>query len=746
MVTGTFWCVSNSADSQCLGEQRDALDAAGAMRKSASEDCASDSGVQFASRALARGFLLAALLVAGPSTWAGSTGGVVPIQALVPSAKHRQTARAAVRLLDGSGSGGLRFKDDLGARVLQRFIEAWDPERDLLLSSDIREFERYRGEISDAVRRGDMDFAFEVFRRVRTRLEQRVAFALRLLDAWFDFERNEYLETDADRRGWAGNWATLREHWHRRLKNEAIELILSGLSPTEVRETLRARYQALRTRVEMVDADIVVEHFLDTYAGVVDRHGSFLSPRAIERLRTEAGGVLDGIGVILRPEGQHAVVRRLVPGGPADRSRALGIGDRILGIGSPGAMQPVDVVGWPIHDVVERLRGPKDTAVRLRILPAGGATAPRTITLVRDRMRIEDRIAKGRMLHPGGDDVRGLRLGVIAVPSFYASASTGSEQGAAGASNDVRRLLRSLRARGMDGLVLDLRRNRGGSLNQAVRTAGLFISAGPIVQIRTHAGETQVRMDPDTGVEWDGPLTVLVGPESASAAEIVAAAMQDHRRGLVVGDRTHGKGTTQRIFPLNGNAAQGALRLTVSRWYRVTGETIERRGVHPDLELAWAAGSTRRTVPEAPDRDRWNGTEAVQWRTAALMGHMITRLRAWNRERIAAIQAFHTLREEAADSAAASAEGRLSLHLEQRKIRHERQERRRLVRMRTLHAALSADGAPPQGPQSLPRLRDALILNETVRITADLVHVQTPDRDAGRHRHAGIPAGRVFND
>ena len=737
--------VSNSGGSLRLDMQRGAFNAAVSPRKVGNKDSDSGIGLQSVSRTFVRGLFLVVLFVAGPSTSAGSTGGVVPIQALVPSAEHGQIARAALRLLDRSRSGGLRFKDDLGARVLQRFIEAWDPERDFLLSADIREFERYRGEISDAMRRGDMDFAFEVFRRVRTRLEQRTALTLELLDVGFDFERNDYLVTDVDRRGWAGDWATLREHWRRLLKNEAIELLLAGLSPSEVRETLRARYQALRTRVGRVDAGAVVERLLDTYAGVVDRHGGFLSPRAIERLRTEAGGVLDGIGVILRPEGQHAVVRRLVPGGPADRSRALGIGDRILGIGAPGAMRPVDVVGWPIHDVVQRLRGPKDTAVRLRILPAGNATAPRTITLVRDRMSVEDRVARGRMLHPGGDDLRGFRIGVIEVPSFYASASIGSERGAVGAGDDVRRLVRSLRAQRMDGLVLDLRRNRGGSLNQAVRTAGLFITAGPIVQIRTHAGETQVRMDPDTGVEWDGPLTVLVGPESASAAEIVAAAMQDYRRGLVVGERTHGKGTTQGIFPLNGNAAEGALRLTVSRWYRVTGETIERRGVHPDLELAWAVGSARRSVPEAPDRGRWNGAQAVQWRTGALMGHMVTRLRAWSRERTAASRAFRTLREEVADSAAASAAGRLSLHLEQRRARHEQRERRRLVRMRTLHAALPADGAPAQGTQSLPRLRDALTLDETVRIAADLVHVQTSGQDAGGHRRAGNPAGRVFD-
>ena len=746
MVTDSFLRISNTAGPQCLVVRRDEHDAAGTIPKLGNQHGASGNGLQFVYRALARGLVLATLLVAGQSTSAVSTGGFVPVEALAPSAGHRQTARAALRLLDRSASGGLRFKDDVGARVLQRFIEAWDPERELLLSADIREFERYRGEFSDAMRRGDIDLAFEVFRRVRTRLEQRTALALRLLDAGFDFGRNEYLVTDADRRGWAGDRATLREHWRRRLKNEAIELLLSGLSPSEARETLRARHQALRTRVAKVDADIVVERLLDTYAGVVDRHGGFLSPRVIERRRTEAGGVLHGIGVILRPEGQHSVVRRLVPGGPADRSRALGIGDRILGIGAPGAMQPVDVVGWSIHEVVERLRGPKDTAVRLRILPAGGATAPRTITLVRDRMRIEDRVASGRILHPGGDDLHGLRIGVIAVPSFYAGASSGGERGAAGAGDDVRRLLRSLRARGMDGLVLDLRRNRGGSLNQGVRTAGLFIAAGPIVQIRTQAGETQVRMDPDTGVEWNGPLTVLVGPESASAAEIVAAAMQDYRRGLVVGGRTHGKGTTQRIFPLNGNAAEGAVRLTVSRWYRVTGETIERRGVHPDLELARAAGSARRTVPEAPDRERWSGAPALQWRTGALMGHMVTRLRAGSRERIAASPAFRTLREEAAERAAASSAGRLRLHLEQRRTRHEQRERRRLARMRTLHAALPADAVPARGPQSLPGLRDALILDETVRIAADLVLVQTSGRDADGHRRAADPAGRTFDD
>ena len=253
-------------------------------------------------------------------------------------------------------------------------------------------------------------------------------------------------------------------------------------------------------------------------------------------------------------------------------------------------------------------------------------------------------------------------------------------------------------------------------------------------------------MDPDTGVEWNGPLTVLVGPESASAAEIVAAAMQDYRRGLVVGSRTYGKGTTQRIFPLNRNAAEGAVRLTVSRWYRVTGETIERRGVHPDLELARAAGTARRSVPEAPDHERWSGARALQWRTGSLMGHVVTRLRARSRERIAASRAFRTLREEAAESAAASAVGRLSLHLKQRRTRHEQWESRRLVRMRALHAALPADAVSVQGPQSLPGLRDALLLDETVRIAADLVLVHTSGRDADGHRRTADPAGRGFDD
>ena len=577
--------------------------------------------------------------------------------------------------------------------MLARFLDEWDPGRRFLLLADVREFERRQGGLSDALREGELDFAFDLFHRVRTRVEEYTAFAIGALDDVLAFPpafRDPVAGPES--RAWAPDRTALLDRWRRRVSDDVLALVRDGNEPEEVRAMLRDRYGAHREWVKRRDADDIVERVLDAYVAAVDRHGAYLSPRALERLHVRTRGALAGIGVILRPEGGHAVVDRIVHGGPAEKSRALVVGDRIVGIGQKGALRFADVTGWPIEDVVERLRGPAGTVVRLRILPAGIETLTRTITLIRDEVAVETLVAKGRLVGVQESGCGESRIGIVTVPSFYVG--RGADQGHTGVSGDVRRIVRALRAQGMHAFVLDLRRNRGGSLKQAVRTAGLFIAGGPIVQVRSHRDDVRIRKDPDPGVEWEGALALLVGPATASAAEIVAAAMQDYRRGIVVGERTFGKGSAQGIFPIDESRGEGALRLTTSRWFRVTGETIERRGVYPDVDFVWVAGSQRRGAPDVSVPGVRRRIAAVEWENSALTGGVVASLRGRSRERLMADPGFLALREA-------------------------------LVEPSRSPAVARASGEPGQGLEleSLPAIREKTILEETVRIANDLARV-----------------------
>ena len=634
------------------------------------------------------------LLLAATATQAVA-GSDAPAGFDAPSVAERfqGTARAVVQFVDRHGRGDLRFKDEVGARMLARFLDEWDPGRRFLLLADVREFERRQGGLSDALREGELNFAFDLFHRVRTRVEEYTAFAIGALDDVLTLSpafRDPVVGPES--RAWAPDQTALLDRWRGRVSNDVLALVRDGNEPEEVRAMLRDRYGAHREWVKRRDADDIVERVLDAYVAAVDRHGAYLSPRALERLHVRTRGVLAGIGVILRPERGHAVVDRIVHGGPAEKSRALMVGDRIVGIGQKGALRFADVTGWPIEDVVERLRGPAGTVVRLRILPAGIETPTRTITLIRDEVAVETLAAKGRLVGLQESGCGESRIGIVTVPSFYAGRE--ADQGHTGVSGDVRRIVRALRAQGMHAFVLDLRRNRGGSLKQAVRTAGLFIAGGPIVQVRSHRGDVRIRMDPDPGVEWEGALALLVGPATASAAEIVAAAMQDYRRGIVVGERTFGKGSAQGIFSIDESRGEGALRLTTSRWFRVTGETIERRGVDPDVDFVWVASSQRRGAPDVSVPGVRRRIAAVEWEKGALADGVVASLRGRSRERLRADPGFLALREA-------------------------------LVEPSRSPAGARASGQPGQGLEleSLPAIREETILEETVRIANDLARV-----------------------
>ena len=669
------------------------------------------------------GICFGALLVLCPPLlpWEPAEHGRAMAGELVPARQHREVAGALARTIDEHYVGPLWFKEELGTRILQRYLELWDPERELLLSADVAEFGHRRGRIGEDLRNGDLDFAFRVYRRVRDRFEERTTYAVRLLDEDLDLGRDQPLVVDRRHGDWATDRTALLARWNQRMTDEAIDLALAGETAAGIREALRSRYIRQRIRFGQLTADDVVDRALTAYVRALDRYGAYLPEESSGHGLLEAPDVLEGIGVRLRRDGQYAAIDRLVPGGPAARSLALAVGDRILAVGQAGEPDLVDVVGWPLTDLVERLRGPPGTTVHLRVLPAAGDTRSRPVVLVRDRIALEDRVARGWIVSLAGPRPPGQRIGVIEVPSFYVGQATRPDDRDAGVSQHVRQIVEQLRADGIDGLILDLRRNRGGSLEQAVRTVGLFIGAGPVAQVRRYAGTMRVRADQDPAVAWEGPLTVLVGARSASAAEIVAAALQDYRRGLVVGERTFGKGSAQNVIPLAPHGAPGAVALTTSRWFRVTGESIDVRGVHPDIDLARAAGPERRGTREQPEPGPGQQPVApTEWSPGDPTGRVVAWLRERSRARTDHDPAFRALREERVEHDRQRADADKGLLLSERRHARAQRDSRRQQRFRTILTALAGEAPQRTATHNWDELRAALILREAARIAGDL--------------------------
>jgi len=462
--------------------------------------------------------------------------------------------------------------DDFSAAVLRAYLDRLDPGKVFFLRSDIDQFDALRHRFDDFIRAGDIRPAFTIFSIFRTRLEQRVAFATARLRAPLDFARDEEYLFDRKAADWAVDAAALDDTWRRRIKNDIIVLRLTGKGESEIFETLEKRYTHLARRTRQFKSDDVFQTFANAYLGIIDPHTSYFSPRASENFHIQMRLSLEGIGAVLQSEDEYTLVRRIIPGGPADLGGELQAGDRIVGVAAngPADRDITDVIGWRLDDVVDMIRGPKDSLVSLEILPAGNDldSPGRVITIRRDKINLEEQAAKKRILRvpaaagPGGDGGVGdaidsgdggdgefpaqLTLGVIDLPSFYIDFGglQNNEPDYRSTTRDVRKILEEFRGEDIDGLLIDLRGNGGGALTEAVTLTGLFIRDGPVVQVQSAGGSVNADHDPDPGLVYDGPLAVLVDRHSASASEIFAGAIQDYRRGLIIGETTYGKGTS----------------------------------------------------------------------------------------------------------------------------------------------------------------------------------------------------------
>lgn len=508
-----------------------------------------------------------------------------------PSAEQAAAARLVYGILSDSRYvyRAKPLDDALSTEIHRRYLESLDSQKLFFTQADITRFQAFSQRHDDAIKNQQLGAAYDIFRTYVQRVDQRVAHARALLAKPFDFSTNETWAYDREDAPWAAGSAELDQQWAKYVKNDVLRLRLAGRSQEDIRKTLDKRYAGLASRVHELRADDVFETFMNAYATSIDPHTSYMSPRSAENFNMQMRLSLEGIGAVLQRQEEFAVIRTVVPGGPAATGGKLKAGDRVVAVGQGASGPMTDVVGWRVDDVVALIRGKKGTQVRLDVLPAevGVDAKPQLITIVRDKVKLEEQAAQKRVIEVGDR-----RIGVVELPTFYLDfdARRRGDKDARSATADVAKLLRELRAEKVDGVVIDLRDNGGGSLLEAVELTGLFIDQGPVVQVRETGGRVSVEGDDITGVAWDGPLAVLVNRSSASASEIFAAAIQDYGRGLIIGEPTFGKGTVQSLidldrFPRKDDAKFGQVKLTVAQFFRVDGGTTQHAGVVPDLQF-----------------------------------------------------------------------------------------------------------------------------------------------------------------
>ena len=513
-----------------------------------------------------------------------------------PTADQSTTSRMVYGLLSDSRYAyrPRELDDALSREILKGYLETLDPAKLFLTAQDVAGFQQYATKMDDAIKRGQLDPAWAIFSVYQQRAEARIGKARELLKGNFDFTANERYAYDREDAPWADE-ATLDTLWLQSIKNDWLRLKMAGKKPEEIRKTLDKRYANMASGVQELKGDEVFQSFLNAYAGSIDPHTDYMTPRSAENFTVSMSNSLEGIGAVLFKQDDVIVIREVVPGGPAMRSGQLKSGDRIVGVGQGESGEMKDVIGWRTDDAVQLIRGSANTKVRLDIVPAEAPldSKPNRVLLTRAKVRLEDARAKAEtIIVPAEGDQPARRIGVIKLPGFYQDfeARRRQDQDYASATRDVAKMLGQFRASKVDGVVLDLRNNGGGSLTEAVELTGLFIDKGPVVQVRESGGRVSVQHDRDEGVAWDGPLAVLVNRGSASASEIVAGAIQDYGRGLIIGETTFGKGTVQNMvdldrWPANEEARFGQVKLTIAQFFRPGGSSTQNKGVVPDVSF-----------------------------------------------------------------------------------------------------------------------------------------------------------------
>jgi carboxyl-terminal processing protease len=630
-----------------------------------------------------------------------------------PSAPETQAALWGSRVLSRYHYKAMPLDDAMSEKIFDRYFKSLDLEKVFFVQADIDQFAGVRSRLDDAIMSENLTAPFAIYNLYQQRFEERMTYARELLKTKFDFTTDESYQVDREKAAWAKSDDEIRDLWRKRVKNDWLRLKLAGKDDKAIRDTLDKRYESYITRSRKLTNEDVFQIFMNAYAMAIEPHTNYLGPRAADQFDIAMRLSLEGIGCVLQTRDEYTVIREIVPGSPAALSGKLKVGDRILGVGQNDSGPIAEVLGWRLDDVVDKIRGAKDSTVRLDILPAdAGPDGKHTIVpLVRKKIAMEEQSAKKSVIEVKDGNVK-RRVGVITLPAFYQDfeARRRGDKDFKSATRDVARLLGELKKDKVDNVLIDLRNNGGGSLDEAVQLTGLFIDKGPVVQQRSAEGKIEIESDTNGGVAWDGPVGVLVNRGSASASEIFAAAIQDYGRGLIIGEPSFGKGTVQTLINLDrfgqGDKAHlGELKMTIAQFFRINGGTTQLRGVTPDIKLPVTSDNDTFGESSYDNALPWTSIKPAPFVPAGDLKDIVPLLDKKHEARVAKDKDYQYLEDDIALVRKVRKDNQISLNEAVRRKERDAQDARTKQREQRLLAALAN---PSDDLVVLPDPKDAL--------------------------------------
>ena len=630
-----------------------------------------------------------------------------------PTEQHSLSTKRVTARLTQSHYHKFKLDDEFAGKIFNRYMDWLDPAHNTFLQSDVDEMrKKYALTLDDELYEGKLDSAFAMYDLMMKRRYERYQYALSLLDKEPNLKTNDVIENDREKAPFPTTAENADKLWEQRVKNDIINLYLKDKKWPEIKKTLTKRYNLAIKRLTQVKADDILQTYLNSFAREIDPHTSYLSPRAAKAFQESMNLSLEGIGATLSMEDDVTTIKSLVPGAPAARSKKLAVGDKIVGVGQGDKGEIEDVIGWRLDDVVDKIKGKKGSKVRLEIEPEKGGKT-KIITLIRDKVRIEDSAAKLTI-----DKIDGKNIAVIKIPTFYI-----------GLTKDVRKLLDQMKEKKAEGLIIDLRENGGGSLTEVIELSGLFIKEGPVVQVRDAFNRIKVHEDPEADKSvYDGNLMVMINRHSASASEIFAAAMQDYNRAIIVGQQTFGKGTVQQSRSLNfvydlDQEPLGYIQYTIQKFYRINGGSTQLKGVEADIKFPEIINAAKTGESFEDNALPWDKIPAASYQLAGSARNAVEELTKKHEERIAKDPEFIALNEDIALRKERDDRKFTSLNLAERQKENDEDEARRLA---NLNERFKREGKKAlKNIDALPKDYEApdFFLKETEKMMVDWLEI-----------------------
>lgn len=670
-----------------------------------------------------------------------------------PTAQHSVIAKDVVGLFENFSYKRVPLNDSISSIVYDNLLKALDDGKNYLMEEDINGFERYRNLLVKDFKKGDLTAAYHVFNVYIERYLERMEYAMSQVDQPHDFSDDEIYVYNRKELNWFSDLEEANDQWRRRVKYDLLNLRLSSTDQSDStrskhQETLKNRYTQLISQAKKTDNNEAFQIIMGAFTDAIDPHTSYFNPYFAQQFNEGISNTFEGIGARLTMENEVVKVAEVIPGGPVFRDKALQIDDRIIGVAQGEEGEFEDIIGWRLDNAVAKIKGPKGTIVRLKVIPAGQelSAQPKIVSLTREKIVIEEESAQKEVKVVKGEDGKNYKIGIINIPKFYIDfdAYRRNDPNYKSTTRDVRLIIDTLKQEQVDAILIDLRFNGGGSLVESVELTGLFIDKGPVVQVRDTRNRTEVNEDQDPGIVWDGPLGVMINRFSASASEIFAGAIQDYGRGLILGTQSYGKGTVQSAIDMsrvisptdklllkaqseeNNNLPFGApqfgqINITMAKFYRITGSSTQHRGVNPDIVFPSIYSAEKYGESAQASALPWDQITATSFNPVADLSSVITELEKKHQERMESSPEYRFLLEDI--ELMKQRENEISVSIQQDKLKIERDENQKKNRDR-INEGLKIRGLPLwEEGQPQPKVDFDFIKDESLSVMTDFIRI-----------------------